>query len=256
MIQEKCGSNSDGLRVLCLAAQIVLENGGETYRVEETVRRMAKGFEMDEVNTCAFPTCIFVTDGHNTIIRRITTRSTNLDRLTQANDISRKVAAMEMGLEEAHAALESVRQTPPHPQSLLVPMSGLNAAMFTLIFGGGLGTFFIGFITGSLVQLIAPLFKRLEMSQLFFNLVGGFLTALVAHTVVYFLPYGDANIAIAGGIMPLLSGLLMTNAMRDTMYGDIVSGVTRAAEALLIAAAVALGVYIALKFIALMGGLV
>ena len=55
--------------------------------------------------------------------------------------------------------------------------------------------------------------------------------------------------------MPLLSGLLMTNAMRDTMYGDLVSGVSRAVEALLIAATVACGVFVALKFWALFGGL-
>ena len=54
--------------------------------------------------------------------------------------------------------------------------------------------------------------------------------------------------------MPLLSGLLMTTAMRDTMYGDLISGVTRAVEALLLAVAVALGVYVGLTAVSMMGG--
>ena len=54
--------------------------------------------------------------------------------------------------------------------------------------------------------------------------------------------------------MPLLSGLLMTTAMRDTMYGDLISGVTRAVEALLLAGAVALGVYVGLTVVSMMGG--
>ena len=55
--------------------------------------------------------------------------------------------------------------------------------------------------------------------------------------------------------MPLLSGLLVTNAVRDTMYGDLISGVTRAVEALLLAAFTALGVYVGLSLFAMMGGM-
>ena len=53
--------------------------------------------------------------------------------------------------------------------------------------------------------------------------------------------------------MPLLSGLLMTTAVRDTVYGDLVSGLTRAVEALLLAGSVALGVYIGLRLALAMG---
>ena len=55
--------------------------------------------------------------------------------------------------------------------------------------------------------------------------------------------------------MPLLSGLAMTTAVRDTVYGDLISGMTRALEALLLAVAAALGVYVGLKFAAMMGGI-
>lgn len=40
----------------------------------------------------------------------------------------------------------------------------------------------------------------------------------------------------------------MTTAVRDTMYGDLISGMARALEALLLAASVALGVYTALSW--------
>ena len=56
--------------------------------------------------------------------------------------------------------------------------------------------------------------------------------------------------------MPLLSGLAMTTAVRDTVYGDLVSGRARAREAMLLAPAVAIGVYTGLKMAAMMGGIV
>ena len=33
-------STLDQIELLCIAAQLMLENGSETYRVEETVQRM------------------------------------------------------------------------------------------------------------------------------------------------------------------------------------------------------------------------
>ena len=110
-------------------------------------------------------------------------------------------------------------------------------------------------VIGMLVQAIQPLFDHMSMGKLMFNFSGGFLTAVLAEAVKHVVAYGSVNAAIIGGIMPMLTGLLMTTAVRDTMYGDLVSGVTRAVEALLLAASVALGVYVGLEMAAMMGGM-
>ena len=129
------------------------------------------------------------------------------------------------------------------------------AASFCLLFGGGAGTFAVTFVIGLLVQAVLPLFAQIPMGALFANFVGGLMTAILAQGIHALIPYGSANAAIIGGIMPLLSGLAMTTAVRDTVYGDLISGMTRALEALLLAAAAAMGVYVGLKFAAMMGGI-
>ena len=96
----------------------------------------------------------------------------------------------------------------------------------------------------------------MAMGTLLFDFSGGFLTAALAQLVAYIVPYGSVNAAIVGSIMPLLTGLLMTTAVRDTMYGDLISGMARAVEALLLAACIALGVYVGLKLTGMMGGAV
>lgn len=48
--------------------------------------------------------------------------------------------------------------------------------------------------------------------------------------------------------MLLVPGLAITNAIRDTISGDLVSGISRAVEAFLIAIAIAAGTGIVLKF--------
>ena len=122
------------------------------------------------------------------------------------------------------------------------------------MFGGGLTEFAAAFAIGLLVQAVQPLFAGMAMGALLGSFTGGLLTAVLAQLAALAVPQLSVNAAIIGGIMPLLSGLLMTTAVRDTMYGDLVSGVVRAVEALLIAAAVALGVYAGLKLLAMTGG--
>lgn len=242
------------IELLCMAAKLVLESGGETYRVEETVLRMAKGLGLDGVSVAALPTSIFVEVDGVACIRRISRRGTDTSRLAAVNDVSRGVARGDMDAAQARAALTRIAQDKGLPQGAMILACGLAAASFSLLFGGSAATFAVTFVIGMLVQAIRPIFDHVEMGVLFANFAGGVLTALCAQGVAHVIDYGSANAAIVGGIMPLLSGLLMTTAARDTMYGDLVSGVARAVEALLLATSVALGVFVGLKLYALIGG--
>ena len=72
--------------------------------------------------------------------------------------------------------------------------------------------------------------------------VSGALSAAIAVFSVRLDPLGNQTSIIIGAIMPLLPGLAITNAIRDTVNGDLVSGVARTADALLKAVAIAAGV--------------
>lgn len=242
------------VRMVCLAAQMVLENGGETYRVEETALRMAKGFALEDVNIVAFPTSIFVTVGSISQVRRITHRGTNSRRLARLNEVSRQVEHGEMSAQETKCELESIAADPGWNPVTMMLACGLAASGFSLMFGGSFGVLLVSFLIGVINMAIAPLFAHMAMGSLFANFTGGLFTAFFAQTVHLVVPYGSVNAAIIGGIMPLLSGLLMTTAVRDTVYGDLVSGITRAVEALLLAGSVALGVYIGLRLAVMTGG--
>lgn len=243
------------IELLCLAAEIVLENGGETYRVEETAQRMAKGFGMGSLNIAAFPTSIFIEADGAARVRRISRRGTNLLRLTQVNEVSRRVERRTMTLEETQRELARIAAQEGPSQRTTLLACAVAAGSFSLLFGGGTGTFIVAFLIGMLVQMVQPLFAHMEMGAFFGNFTGGMLSAMLAEAMGLLIAYGSVNATIIGGIMPFLSGLAMTNAVRDTMYGDLVSGVTRAVEGLLLAAFTALGVYVGLSLFAMTGGM-
>ena len=86
------------------------------------------------------------------------------------------------------------------------------------------------------------------------SLIGSALTTAFALLITGLFSMGDTSPIIIGAIMPLLPGLAMTNAIRDTMRGDLVSGVARGAEALLVAVALGTGAGLVLKAAMLLRG--
>lgn len=235
------------LDAVCLASRIILESGGETYRAEETVERMCRGLKVPEVDVLALPTGLMLTletEEGNTITRivRVHDRSIHLDRIDQCNNISRLVAQGEMGAEEALRRLKGIQGIKGYSQWIQVPASALTAACFTVMLGGGGLDFLSSFFCGALVQLVLPPLSRRHVPILISSMLAGALTTLMALVGTLVLSGVQVEPVIAGAIMPLLPGLASTNAIRDTLRGDLVSGGARIIEAMLCAVMLAAGI--------------
>ncbi|MDD2402781.1 MAG: threonine/serine exporter family protein [Clostridia bacterium] len=247
------------LKVVKLIAQIILENGGETYRVEDTIERVCKKFGFTEVDSVAIPTGVFIAISKDnidnyTIIKRVKKRTIDLTKVNSANNISRLITENNITLDEAILQLQEM--TTPHIKKKVFPTlaSALSAGFFTLLFGGNIFDFFVAILCGALVQLTAFLFSDEDMFCFIISLVGSIIIASIALIFTELFSMGNLDLIITGAIMPLLPGLAMTNAIHDTMRGDLVSGVARGTEALIVAIALAVGVGIVLKIWMLMGG--
>ncbi len=88
------------------------------------------------------------------------------------------------------------------------------------------------------------------------SLLGGFSISCIATASTLLFPEVSLEAVISGAIMPLLPGLAMTNAIRDSMQGDLISGLVRGTEAIIIAIGLAVGAGFYLKLWLLGGGLV
>lgn len=95
------------------------------------------------------------------------------------------------------------------------------------------------------MQACMPLYTKARLPSLLVSLVSGVLAAGLSLPLLYVFG-GLQESVISGTIMPLLPGLAMTNAVRDTMRGDLLSGMARATEALVNAVLLAAGVAVVL----------
>ena len=238
--------NWDEIDLLCKAAQMMLESGAETYRVEETVHRMAEGMDIS-VDTVAFPTSIFVEWKERTKVCRIDRRRTNCSRIDQVNTVSRKLAGHLISPQKAWEQLHKIGAEEGYSRGVRILGYAVCAAGFSLLFGGKLNEFLVSFLIGSILQTLLPVLSRFAHTALFSNIIGGFMTATLAMIAFKMGCISDFSPVIVGGIMPLLSGLLMTTGIRDAINGDLISGMARIMEAALLAASVALGVFVSLS---------
>jgi uncharacterized membrane protein YjjP (DUF1212 family) len=232
-----------------LAARTILESSGETYRAEETALRMCNAFHLQNVQIMAFPTGFVLTavtdNGHETRVFRIQERSIRLDRIDAVNSISRQAVSGQLSAREACDQLIALRAQAPLPWWLTCLYYALAAAFFTVMFGGGVSEFLMSFFVGYLVQSLQVPLIRLNIPSQLQSFLLGFIAALSA-SLPLALFGGLQEAVITGIIMPLLPGLAMTNAVRDTIRGDLVSGLARSAEALISAVLLSAGVAAAL----------
>ncbi len=235
------------MRTARLAGRLLLENGAETYRVEDTVKTILEGFGFEEVAVLALPTgAVYSFVDEKGVPRseviRTKVRTTNLGQVAKVNSISRGMVSGEIALEEGCKSLEALRQARPQPLWIAMPASAVSAAFFSLLFGASGFDFCIAFLCGALTRALAMFFREDSVSSTMYALISGAISAIIAAGSVRLFHIGNQTPIIIGAIMPLLPGLAITNAIRDTVNGDLVSGVARTADALLKAVAIAAGV--------------
>ena len=100
-------------RTVTKAGMILLENGAETNRVEDTMYRLCKAYGASVVDTYATPTLLIVSftlNGqlvHN--IKRIHIQSTNLSRIDAVNTLSRQACAGNLTCSQLDEKLNEVK---------------------------------------------------------------------------------------------------------------------------------------------------
>ena len=245
---------------LQLAGRLIMECGGETYRVEETITRMGSAFGLREVESFAVPSGIFISyRGHDgaihTAVKRVRKGDTDLTRVDEVNAISRQVVIEGLSCEEAMGRLEDIAgRRPTLSQPLLLLAAALSSGGWAVLFGGRGWDFACGVAVGALVRLLAQLLNRYHMQTLVSTLLGSFVAALVPMAFHRLTGLGTVDVIVAGALMPMLPGLAMTNAVQDTMRGDMVSGLSHGVNAVLTAVLVAGGALMAASLFSLLTG--
>lgn len=249
------------LKVSTLAGKIMLESGAETYRVEETIVRICTAFGAHTADSFVIPTGIMVTvtyyDEVATLIKRITSRGVDLNKIDQINDLSRKIQTESIDICDFNKELLKISNSTRYSPIITLLWSSIAAGCFSIMFGGTFKDFFAASLIGAIIKIVSIIFQKLSINEFFVNSFCGALCSILAMIFLKLNLCSNLDKTIIGSIMLLVPGLIITNAIRDTIAGDFLSGITKASEAFLIAVSIAVGTGAILSiFINSLGGII
>ena len=251
MIEQPQLNNEKAIECFLLAGRIMMESGAETYRVEDTMLRMARSQNLEDAQSYVTPTGIIFSLGktHPTRITSISTRITDLHRITLVNNVSRKLTSKIITLEEAHDELIKIEKTNYFlPMSIQVLAASIASAAFMIMFSGGWADVPAAMVAGGIGHFAVSIVHDKTRVKFFSEFLAALIVALIATLAVHYHVGYEVDKIIIGSVMPLVPGLVITNAIRDLMAGHFIAGVAKGMEALLTAFAIGSGVALVLSF--------
>jgi len=247
------------LRLGLTAGELMLQGGAEVCRVEDTVRRILLAVGADEVDAIVTPTGIYLTlslDGQlSSAVRRVTKTAYDLNLVCAVNQFSRTLEKATPPQVALTTVLSLAKQPPTYSPRTVAAAALLAGSSFAVLFEGTLLDSAAGGVGALLVYLLVRQLARLGVNRFANDFLGGALGALNAVLMSLVFPT-SVQPTVIGAILILVPGVLLTNAVRDSISGDLLSGAARTVEALLVAVAVAAGVGSVLSLWVRLGGYV
>ena len=236
------------------AGAILLENGAEISRVDETMRRIAGHYGVDDENFFVLSNGIMATAKGFARTKFIPIKGASLDKVVAVNQLSREVSEGKCDLEQLESRLKSIRAMRPKPAWEQIAASAFGSAAFCIIFGGGFADCIAAFVAGLVLWVYMLFVGYRHLSRIAGAITGGLLATLLCG-VMFRLGLGThLSNMIIGAIIPLIPGVPFTNGIRDLAHEDYIAGVTRLLDALLTFFCISMGVALAFMLDAAVSG--
>ncbi|MDD6194680.1 MAG: threonine/serine exporter family protein [Lachnospiraceae bacterium] len=269
------GKPQDVLEFAVDLGEMMLQFGGEIYRVEDTIRRILQAYQVERADVYVLSNGIFVGvrgQGYS-LVRQVSLGTINLRGIAALNQLSRDVVEGECSLDEGNERLEIIKRMPREKSLVLCFSCGIGCGMYALLLqgiewknsgallGGSVwdlpGTFPVemlwnaagAFAVGVMLEMATLWMGKRNMVRLVRSLFGSILVTITCLALIGLgMPVSQDKVIISG-TLPLFPGIAFTTSIRDFFNGDHLSGVIHLLDALLTALCIAAGVGIVIAIL-------
>lgn len=230
----------------------MLINGAEIYRVEDTMLRLLSSRKgLEEIEVVATYSSIMVSSEFKgqtiTKIRKVKERTFNLDKISKLNNFSREFAQSPMTIFKANSELDLIAACLPYKTHKRMLSASLGSSVFVLAMNGDIKDSFVTFVALTFGQIFLEKTRHSNRKYFMETLIGAVVMSLICVIFHSFGMVTHLDLAIVGAIILLFPGVVLTNAVRDFVNADMVSGLIGLIQAIFTAAAIGTGVGIVVK---------
>lgn len=238
------------LDIALSAGQMLLSNGAEAYRVEETIERICRsyGLECECLSTAkgVFVSIVDNNDEKLTSLKKIKGRRVDLYRIELINSFSRSLQDNPISYDMAKKTLKNIELAPYFTFPLRLLAASMTSFIYSLFFNGSIYDSFVSALISFGIYYMLEKVSKVGFFQFFEFFFAGFIIGIISLVFQWLLPFVNKDNVITGAIMILIPGVALTNGIKDIIYGDFASGMSKFGESMLIITAVGAGIGAAL----------
>ncbi|MCB0195067.1 MAG: threonine/serine exporter family protein [Anaerolineae bacterium] len=232
------------------AGQLLMQNGAESLRIEETIHRLGTALGCDWMDIFVSSNDIAVTTisglDFRTKIRRVVGVGVNMTIVSGVSRLSRRVERGELNRIQVRAELERIALAEHHyPRWLTILMVGLACAAFSRLFGGDWAIFGVTFVAASLALIVRQELTKRHFNAVLITVATAFVAGLLASSAIWV--SASPQTALAASVLLLVPGVPLITAAEDIITGHLVVGLARGFFGTLITLAIALGLLLAVN---------
>ena len=235
------------IKLALFLGELLVKNGAETYRVEDSVLRICKSRGYNHINCFSTPTVIIISDDKFDglcFMKTIDSRGINLNKVSLLNNFSREFVNMvDPDIEEEIEKLHEIDKLKTYPKWAYLLGTGIGYAGCAAVLGGNqVSTFLLTVLTSILATFVYDSTLKYSSISMFATMLSSSIITICGVILHKLGMIPDEASLIVGSIMPLLPGVAFIKCMRDLISGSLMSGAARIFEVFIILAAIASGV--------------
>ncbi len=232
--------------------EAMAQSGAECFRLQDSLYRMAKSYGFVRYDIFAIPSNLQITvetpEGEIiTQTRHIELSEMNLDRLDYLNHLCRTVCANPVDADELHEKFMEVMNRPKQKPYLRYVAGVMGGTGFAVFFGCDWQDAIVATIISIMIVAVGKWLEKRENNLLIYNAI---LSCLSETVIMICAKVGlghHSEWIMIGIVMLLISGLGITNGIRDLLQRDFISGSIKIMDSILGAAGIAFGIAFAMS---------
>ncbi len=231
---------------------MLMSAGANSMRIRKTIERVSDAFDVNTELLITHRALMLTINDQNeeqyhSGLKRTMPHGVNFKVVSGISRMSWKVLEEGWGLEQINAELKRLGSLPHYNRMIILLMVALAGASFCRIFGGSWTDMLVSF-----GATFAGLFIRQEAVKRNFNtylciFFGAFTASLIAS--IFMRSFSVSEHALATSVLFLVPGVPLINSFSDLIDGNIMNGIIRSVNGLMIAFAIALGLLMAILIV-------
>lgn len=225
---------------------LLMSSGASSNRVRLTIDRIAQSFDLDaELLITNRALMLTITDSENkeffSKVKRTSPHGVNYKLVSGISRMSWRVVEEKWEISRIWGELDRLKSLPHYPRLIVLTLVALAGASFCRLFGGNWTEMILAFIA-----TLTGLFVRQETLKMQFNpylcVVFASLTASMIAGLGMKMGWGESpENALATSVLFLIPGVPLINTFTDIIDGNVLNGIVRLVNSLMIAFCIALG---------------